>query len=111
IWVKLGGIWGENSRKPVFGFRLSGGKGILQRSQLEQKRTALIQGGYVFWRKRWDSTKFYFIDLNIFISYENLIYHKNSHIQKSWSNYCITLLEECRLKCFRTAFPKLPEKS
>ncbi|WP_205928478.1 hypothetical protein, partial [Neisseria meningitidis] len=23
---------GENSRKPVFGFRLSGGKGILQRS-------------------------------------------------------------------------------
>ncbi|ANW91431.1 putative phage associated hypothetical protein [Neisseria meningitidis] len=95
----------------MFGFRLSGGKGILQRSQLEQKRTALIQGGYVFWRKRWDSTKFYFIDLNIFISYENLIYHKNSHIQKSWSNYCITLLEECRLKCFRTAFPKLPEKS
>ncbi|HFC6626059.1 TPA: hypothetical protein ACFNV2_001857, partial [Neisseria meningitidis] len=32
IWVKLGGIWGENSRKPVLGFRLSGGKGILQRS-------------------------------------------------------------------------------
>ncbi|HFC7435154.1 TPA: hypothetical protein ACFOQS_002093, partial [Neisseria meningitidis] len=31
----LGGIWGENSRKPVFGFRLSGGKGILQRSQSE----------------------------------------------------------------------------
>ncbi|WP_228479934.1 hypothetical protein [Neisseria meningitidis] len=30
---KLGGIWGENSRKPVFGFRLSGGKGILQRSR------------------------------------------------------------------------------
>ncbi|HGG8016854.1 TPA: hypothetical protein ACLAZC_001860, partial [Neisseria meningitidis] len=29
----LGDIWGENSRKPVFGFRLSGGKGILQRSQ------------------------------------------------------------------------------
>ncbi|MFV0035769.1 hypothetical protein ACNF4B_08885, partial [Neisseria meningitidis] len=29
----LGGIWGENSRKPMFGFRLSGGKGILQRSQ------------------------------------------------------------------------------
>ncbi|HGK6257712.1 TPA: hypothetical protein ACJ3IK_000694, partial [Neisseria meningitidis] len=28
------GIWGENSRKPVFGFRLSGGKGILQRSQV-----------------------------------------------------------------------------
>ncbi|MCL5692052.1 hypothetical protein M5000_00785 [Neisseria meningitidis] len=35
IWVKLGGIWGENSRKPVLGFRLSGGKGILQRSQLK----------------------------------------------------------------------------
>ncbi|HFC6886377.1 TPA: hypothetical protein ACFOA9_000928, partial [Neisseria meningitidis] len=34
IWVELGGIWGENSRKPVFGFRLSGGKGVLQRSQL-----------------------------------------------------------------------------
>ncbi|HIG0450370.1 TPA: hypothetical protein ACYBJV_000388, partial [Neisseria meningitidis] len=34
IWVKLGGIWGENSRKPVLGFRLSGGKGVLQRSQL-----------------------------------------------------------------------------
>ncbi|HGF8767066.1 TPA: hypothetical protein ACJCPP_002112, partial [Neisseria meningitidis] len=33
VWVKLGGIWGENRRKPVFGFRLSGGKGILQRSQ------------------------------------------------------------------------------
>ena len=23
IWVELGVIWGENSRKPVFGFRLS----------------------------------------------------------------------------------------
>ena len=32
IWVKLGVIWGENSRKPVFGFRLSGEGGILQRS-------------------------------------------------------------------------------
>ncbi|WP_244671372.1 hypothetical protein [Neisseria meningitidis] len=31
--VELGGIWGENSRKPVFGFRFSGGKGILQRSR------------------------------------------------------------------------------
>lgn len=39
----------------MFGFRLSGRKGILQRSQLEQKRTAPNQGGFVLWRKRWDS--------------------------------------------------------
>ena len=32
IWVKSGMIGGENSRKPVFGFRLSGEGGILQRS-------------------------------------------------------------------------------
>ena len=31
IWVKSGAIRGGNRRKPVFGFRLSGGKGILQR--------------------------------------------------------------------------------
>ncbi|HGG9897452.1 TPA: hypothetical protein ACLAVK_002055, partial [Neisseria meningitidis] len=31
-WVELGVIRSENRRKPVFGFRLSGGKGILQRS-------------------------------------------------------------------------------
>ncbi|WP_447544528.1 hypothetical protein, partial [Neisseria gonorrhoeae] len=64
-------------------------------TQPEQKRTALNQGGFALRRKRQDSTKFYFIDLNTFISYKNLIYHKNSHIQKSWSNYCITLLEGC----------------
>ncbi|HID8579126.1 TPA: hypothetical protein ACXIP4_000593, partial [Neisseria meningitidis] len=47
IWVKSGGIWGENSRKPVFGFRLSGGKGILQRSQSE-----FILGRRQVWGKR-----------------------------------------------------------
>ncbi|HFC6396305.1 TPA: hypothetical protein ACFNMZ_000886, partial [Neisseria polysaccharea] len=30
---KIRRYWVENSRKPVLGFRLSGGKGILQRSQ------------------------------------------------------------------------------
>jgi len=43
-------IWGENSRKPVFGFRLSGGglfcKGLIVEIEIEPKQTDIL--GCVF---------------------------------------------------------------
>ena len=54
IWVELGVIGGENSRKPVFGFRLSGEGLFLQRSQAENAKLAFLGclffgGDWVYW--------------------------------------------------------------